>query len=97
MKYLSTVVVVLVAFLFTYFGFFETQPCDLDAIYLSCRLNPFTAFDLIGCTLFYGGCVLASCLPVLEKFELYNPEGSSAYNIGAFVGMVLGVTLIWNL
>lgn len=97
MKYLSTLVVLIFAILFTYFGFFEPQPCDLDAIYLSCRLNPFTGFDLVGCILIYLGCALVSCLPVLEKLELYNPEGSSAFNIAAFAGMVIGITLIWNL
>lgn len=97
MKFIPSFIALLVAFLFTYFGFFETQPCDLDAIFLSCRLNPFTIFDLIGCTLFYGGCLFIALAPLLEKFELYNPEGSSAWNIGLFVSMVLGITLIWNL
>lgn len=97
MKYFPAVIVLLVAFLFTYFGFFETQACDLDAVYLSCRLNPFTAFDLIGCLLFYGGCVFLSGFSVLEELELYNPENSSFWNIASFVVMVVGITLIWNL
>ncbi len=97
MKFIPSLVALAVAFLFTYFGFIETQPCDLDAIFLSCRLNPFTLFDLIGCVLFYGGCLLISSLPLLEKVELYNPEGSSAWNIAFFVAMVGGVVLIWNL
>ena len=48
---MSRAVIGLAVVLFTYFGFFHSQPCDLDNIYLSCRLNPFTTGDWLA--LFY--------------------------------------------
>lgn len=90
------VIVLAVAVLFTYFGFFNTQPCDLDAVYLSCRLNPFTVGDFIGCALFYSGCVVLAGVPALLGFQLWNPRNSSMWNIIFGVGAVLGVVLIWN-
>lgn len=90
-------IVALCLFLFTYYGFFETQPCDIDAIYLSCRLNPFTTFDLIGCVLFYGAALVLAGVPKLFGVEIFNPQGSALFNIITFVLGVAGVVLIWNL
>ncbi len=90
-------IILLVVGLFTYYGFFNQQPCDIDAIYLSCRLNPFTAFDLIGCVLFYAGSLVLMGVPKLFGIEPFNPTGSSLWNIVTFVGMAIGLVLIWNL
>jgi len=94
---ITTAIVLIVVLLFTLFGFFITQPCDIDAVYLWCRLHPFSLADLIGCILFYGGAAFLSGLPALVKLELFNPEGSSKWNLITFAAMVLGVILIWNL
>jgi len=90
-------IILLCVGLFTYYGFFNTQPCDIDAIYLSCRLNPFTTFDLIGCILFYGAAAVMAGVPKLFGIEIFNPQGSALWNIVTFVGGVIGVVLIWNL
>lgn len=93
---MSRVVIGLAVFLFTYYGFFANLPCDLDNIYLSCRLNPFTLGDLIGTILFYSGAlVLSGVLPLLG-INLFNPRGSAMWNIITGVGMALGIVLIWN-
>lgn len=88
------IIVLTCAALFTYYGFFETQPCDLDAIYLSCRLTG-SVWDWIGCFLFYTGCVFLIGIPRYFGLELYNPENSSAFNIITFVAMAIGIILIW--
>ena len=90
-------IVALVVFLFTYYGFFEKQPCDIDAIYLSCRLNPFTVFDLIGCVLFYGAAAMIAGVPKLFGVEIFNPTGSAKWNIITGLAGALGIVLIWNL
>lgn len=94
---ITSLIVLEVALLFTAFGFFIEQPCDIDAVYLWCRLHPFSIADLIGCILFYGGCAFLAGLPFLRNLELFNPESSSRWNIILGVAMVLGVVLIWNL
>lgn len=90
-------IVLLVVGLFTYYGFFNQQPCDIDAIYLSCRLNPFTVFDLVGCILFYGAAAVMAGVPKWFGIEIFNPTGSAMWNIITGVAGVLGVVLIWNL
>ena len=85
-----------VLFLFTYFGFLNPQECDVDRIYLSCRLDPFTLGDLFGCILFYGGTLFLCGITRLFGFELYNAPHSDAWTIGSVVGIVLGIVLIWN-
>lgn len=87
-------IVLAVMILFTYYGFIEKHPCDLDAIFPSCRLTPFTTLDLIGCVLFYLGCLILAGVPKWFGLEWFNPEGGSYYWI-VFAYMVLGVILIW--
>lgn len=82
---------------FTYFGFFNPQECDIDKIYLSCRLNPFTIGDLIGCVLFYGGTLFLCGITRLFGFDLYNNPNSSGWTIASVAGIILGIVLIWNL
>ena len=88
------IIVLAVLVLFTYYGFFDKQPCDLDAIYLSCRLTGSVA-DWIGCVLFYGGSLVLAGVPRWFGVELFNPTGSSLYNILTFVAMAAGIILIW--
>lgn len=93
---MSRAVIGLAVVLFTYFGFFSNQPCDLDNIYLSCRLNPFTTGDLVGTILFYAGCFFLAGVPDILGLKLFNPRGSAMWNIIFGLGAVAGVVLIWN-
>ena len=97
MKYLGLSVVVLCVVLFTAYGFLIPQVCDIDQVYLWCRLHPISFFDLVGLVLFYAGALVLSGIPLVEKLELFNDENSSKWNVIAFAGMVLGIILIWNL
>jgi hypothetical protein len=76
---------------------FSNQPCDIDAVYLSCRVTG-SVGDVIGFILFYGfAAVIGGFLnPVLKLLGLEYTKGS-AVNIAAGVAGVLGVILIWNL
>ena len=87
-------ILLVVVILFTLFGFIIKQECDLDAIYLWCRLHPMSLFDIIGSIIFYGGAVFMSGL---LPFKLYNPENSTRWNWIFFIGIALGLVLIWNL
>lgn len=89
------VILLLVVLAFTFFGFVFKQDCDLDAIYLWCRLHPLSIADIIGCILFYGGAFLLSGL--WEKyFTLWEEENTTKWNTITFAGLVLGIVLIWN-
>ena len=84
----------IIVVLFTLFGFFIKQDCDIDAIYLWCRLHPMSIGDIFGTILFYGG---AFGLSGLWKnwVSLNNPKNSSFVNIAMFIGIALGIFLIW--
>lgn len=85
-----------VVLLFTLFGFFIKQDCDIDRIYLWCRLHPFSLGDLLGCILFYGGAFMLSGL--WEKyFTLWEEENTTKWNWIIGAGTALGLILIWNL
>jgi hypothetical protein len=92
----ARIVILLVVVLFTYYGFLNVKPCDIDRAYLSCRLHPFTLGDLIGCILFYGGAAVLAGVPSLFGVELFNQEGSRKWNIITFIALVAGIVLIWN-
>ncbi len=92
-KYTPIIGMAILAIIFTIFGFFSHPPCDIDRVFLACRLSPFSVADFIGCAMFYGGCVVLS--GVLKP--LYNPENSSKWNLISFAGLVLSIVLIWNL
>lgn len=84
----------IVLLLFILFGFVIKQDCDIDKVYLWCRLHPMSLFDIIGMILFFGGAVvLTGILPL----KLTNEANSSKWNIILFVVMALGIVLIWNL
>ena len=93
-KYVVPVIAGIVVILFTLFGFVIKQDCDIDRVYLWCRLHPFSVADFIGCAGFYAGAVFISgVLP----FKLYNPENSVRWNVIWFAAMALSIILIWNL
>jgi len=92
-KYTVPVLMAIFVICFTLFGFFIKQDCDIDRVFLWCRLHPFSLGDFIGCAMWYAGCVFISgILPI----RLYNPENSTKWNLISFVGMVLSIVLIWN-
>lgn len=93
---IAKVIIALVVILFTLFGFFIKQDCDIDKIYLWCRLHPFTIGDGIGCILFYAGCFMLS--GIWKKwFTLWNEEHNARWNIITFICTALGAVFIWNL
>ena len=87
------IIVGAVLLLFTYYGFIEKQPCDLDGEFLSCNLTG-TWGDWVGVPLFYlCGLVLAG-VPKLFGIEWFNPEGGSYYWV-VFVAGALGILSFW--
>lgn len=92
-KYFMPIFIGIVVIVFTVMGFFVKQPCDIDRVYLWCRLHPMSIGDILGLIMFYGGCLFISgVLPV----RLYNPENSVKWNIIWFVVMAAAIALIWN-
>lgn len=85
-----------IVILFTVFAFFAKQDCDIDKIYLYCRVHPFTFGDFIGTVLFYAGGSLLFGVQKLFGIQLVNPEGSSLWNWVSFGAAVAGIILIWN-
>lgn len=92
-KWIPRILGGIILVVFTIMAFFVKQDCDIDRIYLWCRLHPMSIGDIIGLIMFYGGgIVLTGILPV----TLYNPENSSKWNMILFAVLVLSVILIWN-
>lgn len=92
-KWLPRILGGVILIVFTIMAFFVKQPCDIDRVYLWCRLHPMSLGDIIGLIMFYGGCiVLTGILPI----TLYNPENSSKWNLITFAVLVLSMVLIWN-
>lgn len=86
-------IIALVVIVFSVMAF-SNQPCDLDAVYLSCRVNG-SLGDIIGFGLFYA---TAAYLAGLGKLIGFDPSvKGSGVNIAAFVAGLLGLILIWNL
>lgn len=92
---LAGVVVILI--LFTLFGFFIKQPCDLDAVYLWCRLHPLSIGDILGLILFYGGALGIGGITNLLGIRLMGNENTVGKWPFVFVGAAIaGIVLIWN-
>ncbi len=85
----------IIAVLFLLYGLFLKQPCDIDAVFLSCRLTG-TVGDWIGGAMFFSGLVWLSGI-VKGVRNLYNPPGSSQWNLITAAGLVLSVVIFWNL
>lgn len=85
----------IIAILFVLYGLFIKQPCDIDAVFLSCRLTG-SLMDYIGSGMFLSGLLVMS--GVIRGFKyLYNPPNSTPLNylFGAF--MIAGPIIFWNL
>lgn len=80
--------------LFILYGFVFKQTCDMDKIYLWCRVHPFTTLDLIGTILFFAGCVGLSGIWFLFTGDLDENPGRGIM-IGSFVTALLGAMLAW--
>lgn len=83
-----------IAVSFTIFAF-SHQPCDVDNVFLSCRLTG-TAADWIGSIMFIGGLVWMSGI-IKGVRNLVSPPGSTSGNYIVFAIVVLGAILFWNL
>ena len=87
-------ILLLIAFLFVLYGLFLKQPCDLDAVFLSCRLTG-TWGDFLGGALFLTGLVTMS--GIVKGFDnLSNPPNTSLGNLLVFAATALGIVLFWN-
>lgn len=87
-------ILLLVAFLFIGYLLWWKQPCDVDAVFLNCRITG-TWGDYIGIPVFFFGLFVMS--GIHKGFSnLMNPPNSSKWNIILFVAMVMSVVLFWN-
>jgi hypothetical protein len=81
----------IVVLFFTLFGFVIKQDCDIDKVYLWCRLHPLKIADIIGLICFYGG---AAVLAGFVK-NLINPEHSAKWNWISFAILAFGLIVVW--
>lgn len=87
-------VLALVVLAFTLFAFVIKQDCDIDKVYLWCRVHPLGFFDILGIVIFYGSAVFMSgILPI----QLVNEENTTRWNYVMFAVMFLAFVMIWNL
>lgn len=76
------------------YGLIIKQPCDMDKIYLWCRLHPFQIQDIIGLIFFLGGTVGASGIWMLGTGDVDQTPGRQiVYGSGA--AMLFGAILMW--
>ena len=92
---IQTSVTAVIVIVFTLFAFVIPQECDIDKVYLWCRVHPLTALDIVGLILFYGAAAMLAGIPKWFGFELGSPTGSSSLNLITFGVGVLGAILIW--
>lgn len=88
-------ILALVGLTFIVYGLFTHQPCDIDAVFLNCRLTG-TVADYVGVVLFGGGLFVMSGL-WKGTTDIMNPIGSSAFTNALFIAMAAGIALFWNL
>lgn len=88
-------ILAVVGLAFIVYGLFTHQPCDIDAVFLNCRLTG-TIADYVGVVLFGGGLFVMSGL-WKGTADIMNPIGSSAFNNALFIAMAAGIALFWNL
>lgn len=82
---------------FTLMGFIIPQECDIDRVYLWCRLHPFSFGDFIGCLMVYAGGLGLVGLPEKLGIRLMGKVGGVGIWPFVFVvGAALGAILIWN-
>ena len=92
---IQTAVVGVIVLVFTLFAFVIKQECDIDKVYLWCRVHPLTALDVVGLVLFYGGAAMFAGVPKWLGIELGSPTGSSSLNYITAGVTVLGAILMW--
>lgn len=86
-------ILALVGLAFIVYGLFTHQPCDIDGVFLNCRLTG-TIADYIGVLLFGGGMFVMSGLWAGSKY-IMNPVGSDAFSKVLFIAMAAGIGMIW--
>lgn len=86
-------IILAVVIAFTYYGFIEKQPCDLDLVFSSCNLTG-TWGDWLGVPLFYASALIMSGVPKWFGVEWFNPTGGSYYGI-VFAAGAAGILLFW--
>jgi hypothetical protein len=86
-------ILALVGLAFIVYGLFTHQPCDIDGVFLNCRLTG-TIADYIGVILFGGGMFVMSGLWAGSKY-IMNPVGSDAFSKVLFIAMAAGIGMIW--
>lgn len=84
-------IVIICAVMFTLYGFFIPQTCDIDKQYLYCHLHPASFISIFGCVLFYSA--IAVLAGVTKLFKV-NFTGGMGF-VAALVA-VAGIVLVWN-
>ena len=92
---IQSVVVGAILLVFTLFAFVFKQECDIDKVYLWCRVHPLKVLDVIGLILFYGGGAMLAGVPKWLGFDMGSPTGSSSLNWYTFGAMAGGAILMW--
>lgn len=88
-------IIAIILFLFTYYGFFESQIChSIDKDSLFCRLHPFTGWDLLGCILFYTGALFLAGVPRFFGYDPYLDKGNWQ-TWAVAIGTLAGIVIIW--
>ena len=88
------VILGIVVLLFTLYGFFIKQECDIDAVYLWCRLHPMSILQVVGVIGFYGGAFALS--GIWQKWiTLYNEENNTKWNWIFCAAIFVSLVLIW--
>lgn len=92
---ISRLVCLAFALIYIAFGIVFRQKCDIDKIYLSCRLTG-TVGDWIGSIMILAMLFFMSGIHKGIN-NLYNPPGSVGLGIVVFVLGAIGFVLVWNL
>ena len=85
----------LIALLYIGYGLIWKPECDIDKVYLGCRLTG-TVGDWIGSLMFIGGLVWLSGI-IKGTHNLSSPPASTTTNWLWAAGAAIGIILVWNL
>lgn len=80
---------------FTLWGFVFPADCDVDKVFLACRVT-WSIADVIGLIGVTFGVIVLSGLHKGSK-DLFNPENSSIWNYVLGAELLISIVLIWNL
>lgn len=93
---ITQVIVAVVVIVFLIFGFLVKADCDVDKVFLYCRLHPFTGFDLVGMIIFLIAALhVGNFLP--EKLYFSESKGTTINVVAGFIGLLVGALIMWNL